>query len=167
MHLRRFMTKDYPVSWNDIHIASKKLATKLRDKGPFKGIVAVTRGGMVPACLIARELDIRVIDTISYVSYEHQEQSEGKITKSSTLAGDGSGWLVIDDLADTGNTFRGIRKILPNAHYACFYAKPQGAPTADTYVSEVPQETWIFLPWEDQDFPPHIHDQIGRHLKDI
>lgn len=159
------MSQDLAISWEEIHRVSKKLAAKLKDKGPFKGIVAVARGGMVPACLIARELDVRVVETISFVSYEHQERTEGKITKEAVAAGDGEGWLVIDDLADTGNTFRGIRKVLPKAHYACFYVKPAGADTADTYVSDVSQDTWIFLPWEDQDFPPRIHEIIGQHLK--
>lgn len=159
------MSKDLPVTWEEIHRISKKLAMKLKEKGPFKGIVAVTRGGMVPACLIARELDIRLIDTVSVSSYVHQEQSASKIIKNADLAGDGEGWLVVDDLADTGNTFRALREILPKAHFACFYVKPAGADTADTYVSDVSQDTWIFLPWEDQDFPPRIHEVIGQHLK--
>ncbi len=163
------MSKDFPVSWEEIHRTSKALAWKLQDiareKGEWKGIIAVTRGGLVPACLVAREIGIRVIETISFVSYEHQERTEGKITKEAHAAGDGTGWLVVDDLADTGATFRGLRKVLPNAHFACLYVKPQGSPTADTFVTEVSQDTWIFLPWEDQDFPPHIHDQIGQHLR--
>lgn len=163
------MPKDFPVSWEEIHRTSKALAWKLQERtkkdGEFKGMIAVTRGGLVPACLVAREIGIRVIETISVASYEHQEQSSSKIVKEAHAAGDGTGWLVVDDLADTGNTFRALRKVLPNAHFACLYVKPQGAPTADSYVTEVSQDTWIFLPWEDQDFPPHIHDQIGQHLK--
>lgn len=159
------MPVDYPVTWEEIHRLSKTLAAKLKDKGPFKGIVAVTRGGMVPACLISRELDIRTIETVSYSSYEHQERSQGQITKEATAAGDGEGWLVIDDLADTGNTFRALRKKLPKGHFACFYVKPDGADTVDSYAADVPQDHWIFLPWEDQDFPPHIHEKIGGHLK--
>jgi xanthine phosphoribosyltransferase len=159
------MSKDFPVSWEDIHRTAKALAWKLQEKGSWNGIVAVTRGGMAPALLVARELDIRVIDTVSVASYDHQSQSEGKILKAATDAGDGMGWLVIDDLADTGNTFRLLRQHLPKAHYACLYAKPQGAPTVDTFVMEVSQDTWIYLPWEDQDFPAHITDKIGAHLK--
>lgn len=163
------MPKDFPVSWEEIHRTARALSWKLQDiakeKGEWKGIVAVTRGGLVPACLVAREIGVRVIETISVSSYEHQEQSSLKISKQATAAGDGEGWLVIDDLADTGNTFRALREVLPKAHYACLYVKPQGAPTADTFVTETSQDTWIFLPWEDQDFPPHIHDQIGQHLK--
>ena len=159
------MSIDFPVTWEEIHRVSKTLAASLKDKGPFKGIVAVTRGGMIPACLLARELDIRTIETVSYSSYDHQKQTEGKVTKEAFAAGDGEGWLVVDDLADTGNTFRGLRKILPKGHFACFYVKPEGKDTADTYAAEVPQDHWIFLPWEDQDFPPHIMEQIGKHLK--
>ncbi len=161
------MSKDFPVSWEDIHRTAKALAWKLQEKGQWQGIVAVTRGGMVPALLVARELDIRVLDTVSVASYDHQEQSTGQILKQATAAGDGKDWLVIDDLADTGATFRLLREHFSQAHYACLYAKPQGAPTVDTYVTEVSQDTWIYFPWEDQDFPPHITDQIGAHLKAI
>jgi xanthine phosphoribosyltransferase len=157
--------KDFPVSWEDIHRTAKALAWKLQEKGQWSGVVAITRGGLVPACLVARELDIRTIETISVESYAHQNQTAVKILKPAAAAGDGTGWLVIDDLADTGNTFRAVRDILPKAHYACLYAKPAGAPTTDTFVMEVSQDTWIYLPWEDQDFPPHILDKIGQHLR--
>lgn len=162
------MSKDFPVTWQDIHRISKDLSLKLLEKSknaPFKGIIAVTRGGMVPACLVARDLDIRVIETIAVSSYDAQEQRTLNVLKPAHAAGNGDGWLVVDDLADTGNTFRALRTILPNAHFACLYAKPEGAPTADTYVIDVSQDTWIYLPWEDQEFSPHIHAQIGTHLK--
>jgi xanthine phosphoribosyltransferase len=161
------MSKDLPVTWQDIHYLSKQLANQLHplhSTTPFKGVIAVTRGGLVPACLIARDLDMRVIETISVSSYDAQNQRELSVLKATNSAGNGAGWLVIDDLADTGNTFRALRQILPQAHFACLYVKPAGAPTADSYVAEVSQDTWIFLPWEDQEFPPHIHAQIGTHL---
>ena len=163
------MSKDFPVSWQDIHVASKalseKLKDKLKDRGPFKGIVAVTRGGLVPACQVGYEMDIRLLDTISISSYVHKEQSEVKVSKVPELAGDGEGWLVIDELSDTGNTFRKIREILPKAHFACLYAKPQGVDAVDTYVIDVPQDTWIYLPWDDLNFPERVREKIGQHLK--
>jgi xanthine phosphoribosyltransferase len=158
------MSNDYPVSWTDIHIAAKALAEKLRTAGPFKGIVAVTRGGLMPACQVAYELDIKIIETISISSYENQAQAALKIVKLPVDAGDGENWLVIDELSDTGNTFREIRKILPKAHYACLYAKPDGVDAVDTYVSDVAQDSWIYLPWDDLTFPPHIREKIGAHL---
>ncbi len=158
------MPVDFPVSWQDVHVAAKKLSASLRPQGSWEKIVAVTRGGLVPACLVARDLDIRTIETISIKSYDHQAQAEVSVLKAAADCGDGTGILVIDDLADTGNTFRAIRLILPKATYACLYVKPAGKPTADHFVTEVSQDTWIHLPWEDQDFSPEVRAKIGTHL---
>ena len=140
--------KKYPVSWDQIHRDAKALAWRLLDKGEWKGIVAVTRGGMIPACIIARELNIRMIETFCVASYDHKDQRDAKILKGLDTAEDGTGWLVIDDLVDTGKTFQLIRKYLPKAHFGCVYAKPQGAPTTDSFVTEVSQDTWVYFPWD-------------------
>ena len=107
------MPVDFAVSWQDIHVAAKKLSATLRPVGSWEKMVAVTRGGLVPACLVARDLDIRTIETISIKSYDHQAQTEVSVLKAAADCGDGTGILVIDDLADTGNTFRALRQILP------------------------------------------------------
>ena len=160
------MPVDLPVSWNEIHVLSKVVSAKLAESGQtWDRLIAVTRGGMVPACLVARELDIRVIDTVSVKSYDHQTQSEAKVLKMPEDIGTGKGCLIVDDLSDTGNTFKALRAMLPDATYACLYAKPEGKPFTDFYALETTQDTWIYLPWEDQDFPPHIMDAIGGHLK--
>lgn len=145
--------KDFPVSWEEIDRHARALAWRLAElrppETPWRGIVAITRGGLVPACIVARELDIRRIDTLCAVSYEDtRHQGELDILKKPLEAGDGEGWIVIDDLADTGKTFRAARAILPRAYFACIYVKPMGAPTADTHVLEVSQDTWIHFPWE-------------------
>lgn len=141
-------SKDFPVSWDEMHRHAKLLAWRLLEKGPWKGIAAVTRGGLVPACVVARELDIRLIETICIASYDHKDQGSAKILKDTSAMGDGAGWLVVDDLVDTGNTFKIIRDMLPKAHYAAVYAKPQGIPVCDTWITEVSQDTWIFFPWD-------------------
>jgi len=41
-----------------------------------------------------------------------------------------------------------VREMLPKAHFACLYAKPQGVPMVDTFVTEVSQDTWIYFPWD-------------------
>jgi len=140
--------KDFPVSWDEMHRNSKALAWRLVDKGPWKGIVAVTRGGMVPACIVARELDVKMVTTFCISSYDHKNQRSAKILRQPDEAGDGTGWIVIDDLVDSGNTFKVAREVLPQAHYACIYAKPDGAETTDTFITEVSQDTWIHFPWD-------------------
>jgi len=141
-------SKDFPVHWEEMHRNSRALAWRLLEKGPWKGIIAVTRGGMVPACIIARELDIKLIETLCISSYDHTAQRGAQILRKPDLAGDGAGWIVIDDLVDSGNTFKIAREFLPKAHYACIYAKPAGAATTDTYITELSQDTWIHFPWD-------------------
>ena len=146
--------KGFHISWDQIHRDSRALAWRLEKKGPFDGewsaVVAITRGGMVPAMIIARELDIRVVDTISVKSYDHQSQSAAQILKSPnpTLMGNGRGILIIDDLVDSGRTLEIVKELYPKAHYATVYAKPKGRPMVDSFITEVSQDTWIFFPWD-------------------
>jgi xanthine phosphoribosyltransferase len=139
-------TKNFPVSWEELHRHAKALSWRLAEMQPFRGIVAVTRGGLVPAAIIARELNIRLIDTICVSTYDHQSIRDAKVLKG--WEGDSTGWLIIDDLVDTGKTAKVVREALPKAHFATIYAKPAGRPLVDTYVTEVSQDTWIFFPWD-------------------
>ena len=113
---------------------------------PWKGIVAITRGGLVPASIIARELEIRLVDTVCISSYDFQQQGETSVLKSPTI--DSNGLLLIDDLVDTGQTARIVKDLLPEAHFATVYAKPAGRPLVDTFITEVSQDTWILFPWD-------------------
>ena len=146
--------KGFHVSWDQLHRDARALAWRLDGHGPidggWKAVVAITRGGMVPAMIVARELDIRTIDTISVKSDLKGSQGELKVLKSPDMAvmGDGKGVLVVDDLVDTGRTLDLVRSMLPKAHLATVYAKPKGKPMVQTYVTEVSQDTWIFFPWD-------------------
>ncbi|MFY9287682.1 MAG: xanthine phosphoribosyltransferase [Alphaproteobacteria bacterium] len=145
--------KFFPVSWEELHRNAKALAWRLIDIGPWKGIVAITRGGMVPAAIVARELDIRVIETVAAVSYkpndgQPQQAEEVQIVKNPANVGDGEGWIVIDDLVDTGRTISVLREMLPKAHFATVYAKTMGRPMVDTYITELSQDTWVYFPWD-------------------
>ena len=151
---------DFPVSWEEFHRHTKALAWRLTEKGGWKGIIAITRGGLVPAGIIARELDIKLIETFCISTYDHQDQREAKILKDFDAKDGGEGWLVIDDLVDTGNTAKIIRERLPKAHIATVYAKPVGLPMVDTFVTEVSQNTWIHFPWD-------IELKFSRPIADI
>jgi xanthine phosphoribosyltransferase len=146
--------KSFPVSWDQFHRDARALAWRLADKGPFEAIVCITRGGLVPAAIVARELNLRVIETLCIASYDETVQGSLQVLKSVAPAiaaigdGKGKGVLLVDDLTDTGNTARVVRQMLPNAHFATVYAKPAGAPLCDTFVTEVSQDTWIYLPWD-------------------
>jgi xanthine phosphoribosyltransferase len=120
------------------------------EKGPWKGMVAITRGGLIPSAIIARELECRLIETVSIVTYNEEKRGSPSVVKppASALESQGEGWLIVDDLVDTGTTARVVRSLLPKAHFATVYAKPAGKPTVDTFITEVSQDTWILFPWD-------------------
>ena len=138
--------KTYPISWEQLHRDSKALAWRLVEMQPWTGIVAITRGGLVPASIIARELEIRLVDTVCISSYDYQQQGEIRVLKSPVI--DSDGLLLIDDLVDTGQTARIVKDLMPEAHFATVYAKPAGRPLVDTFITEVSQDTWILFPWD-------------------
>ena len=146
--------KGFHVSWDQIHRDARALAWRLDGQGPddgaWKAVVAITRGGMAPAMIVSRELDIRTVDTISVKSYDNQSQAAAMVLKApdATLMGDGTGILIVDDLVDTGKTLALVREMYPKAHFATVYAKPKGRGMVDTYITEVSQDTWIFFPWD-------------------
>jgi xanthine phosphoribosyltransferase len=155
--------KSFPVSWDQFHRDARALAWRLSAAGPFEAVVAITRGGLVPAAVVARELGIRVIETICVASYDYDKQGTISILKtvSEKIVGSdkGAGVLIIDDLVDTGATARVVREILPKAHFATVYAKPLGRPLVDSFVTEVSQDTWIYLPWDmGLQFTPPLQD---------
>jgi xanthine phosphoribosyltransferase len=145
--------KMFTVSWQELHRDCKALAWKLVAGGPWRGIVAITRGGLIPAGIIARELDLRIIDTISVATYQGQQIGETSnllkpLAQGTVDATEGPRWLIIDDLVDTGRTLELVRRLYPKAHFATVYAKPSGRPMVDSYITEVSQDTWIFFPWD-------------------
>ncbi len=136
------------LSWQEVHRDARQLAAQLLDQGEWKGIVVITRGGMMPAAIIARELELRLVETLCLASYQGQERGALQLLKGVELADEGAGWLVIDDLADTGQTLALVQKMLPRAHIACLYVKPEGQGVVHSYVQAVSQETWIRFPWD-------------------
>jgi xanthine phosphoribosyltransferase len=145
----------FPVSWDQFHRDARALAWRLAGQGSWEAIVCVTRGGLVPAAIVARELGIRVIETVGVASY-HQYQTQGEMAvlkevgpEILRLGGEGgAGVLIVDDLVDTGRTAKIVRQMLPKAHFATVYAKPMGKPLVDSFVTEVSQDTWIYFPWD-------------------
>jgi xanthine phosphoribosyltransferase len=145
----------FPVSWDQFHRDARALAWRLAGQGNWEAIVCVTRGGLVPAAIIARELGIRIIETVGIASYhEYQTQGEALILKAvdpriaQLGGGEGAGVLIVDDLVDTGRTAKVVRQMLPKAHFASVYAKPMGRPMVDSFITEVSQDTWIYFPWD-------------------
>lgn len=142
------MSEPIVFSWEKIHRDCDLLSSKLQGRS-FTGILSVTRGGLVPASQLARGLDIKRIETIGLSTYEDQnDKGMEHLKQAHDIDGDGRGWLVVDDLCDTGNTFKALRNLYPQAKFVCLYVKEQGKPQADMFIEERPQDQWIYFPWE-------------------
>jgi xanthine phosphoribosyltransferase len=131
--------KAFPVSWDQFHRDARALAWRLASSGPFEAIVCITRGGLVPAAIVSRELGTRVIETVCVASY-HDYTSQGELRVLKSIAPN------VASLGCPGG--KGVLEMLPNAHFATVYAKPLGRPLVDTFVTEVSQDTWIYFPWD-------------------
>jgi len=138
------------LTWAQVHQDVRSLALQLAKKGSFKGIVAVARGGLVPAGILAKECHIRLVETVCIQSCEKQLlAAEAKVLKAFSQDA-GLGWLVVDDMTATGRTAAMLRVMLPKAHIAVVYAKEQGIAHIDSFAVEMPQESWLLFPWDPQ-----------------
>lgn len=156
-------TIPHNVSWTEVHRDTKHLVRKLIKLGPWNGIIALTRGGLVPASILAREMEIRVVDTLCISTYEEQIKGTARVLKipERAAAVGGDGWLLVDDLIDTGTTAKKAREILPKSHFATVYAKPLGLSEVDTFVSQVDQNVWVYFPWDTE--PQYIPPLAGKN----
>ncbi len=150
------MTADPPrssplhaISWHEIHRDAWMLARALRTMGPWQGLIAISRGGLAPAAIVARVLEIRLVETVCLASYDGERKGTLSVLKPAPPGmGDGRGWLLVDDLVDSGATAEATRQMLPAAHIAALYVKPAGRLLADTFVREIPADLWIDFPWD-------------------
>ena len=140
-------------TYEEIHEKSVKLAELIKDKNiNFTKMVVVSRGGFVPASVVAYCLGIQDVDIVSIQSYINREPGEAfvhRAPKTDEVV------LVIDDIVDKGGTAKALREFMPNMHLAVVYAKPRGLPLANTYVEEITQETWPVFPWDEEDKKNH------------
>lgn len=135
-------TQKFPITWEQVHRDALRLADKLKNLQKFDAIIAVCRGGLVPASLVARALDIHIVDTLCFETKNNQEE----LIKTTSLTD--KNLLIVDDIVNTGRTAKVVRRLFPNAHYASLYVKDDYKDLVDTYITDVNQETWFVFPWE-------------------
>ncbi|MBN8875700.1 MAG: xanthine phosphoribosyltransferase [Rhodospirillales bacterium] len=136
------------LGWDEVHRDSEALARLPQLQRPWTGILAAARGGLIPAALLGHALDVRRIEVVSVVTYDDRRAQAPRVLGQPDLPAEGAGWLLVDDLVDSGVTARTIRALFPAVTIAVLYAKPAGEALADAFVRRVPQDTWLVFPWE-------------------
>lgn len=141
------------LSWDTIYKDTLILARMLGAR-KFTSVIAITRGGLIPAAIVAQKLKLKVIDTVCLESYTGKKRGSINLLKSSekfSLESKGENILIIDDLVDSGSTVEFLKNIYPKACFAVVYAKPKRKELIDFYAVDVEQDSWIEFPWEDKE----------------
>jgi xanthine phosphoribosyltransferase len=136
------------ISWDGFSADTKILAEKLKILPNIKGLVAIARGGLCATAIVSYALDIRNVKSVAVASYHGRTQGAAELLGSVDNILDGEGWIFIDDLVETGQTAKLIKRRYPKAQLAVVYAKPDGQSDCDFYAKEMPQDAWIVFPWD-------------------
>lgn len=136
------------IKWDDFHQDVKALCGKIKQSGDYNKIVAISRGGLLPAGIVAYEMNIRqmaVINIATYVGAEHLKLDE--VDQPDHVGVVDEKTLIVDDLSDSGQTCRVMRRQFPAGKYVTVYAKPRGKEEVDLFGREIPDE-WVVFPWD-------------------
>lgn len=137
------------ISWTEFHQDVKNLCKKIKQSDrKYNKIVAISRGGFIPAGIIAYELDIRNTSVVNIISYNGAEQTKlEKIDNLEIVGKVDDKTLIIDDLSDSGQTIKVMRQNFPKGTYVTIYAKEKGKSFPDIYEKAMPDK-WLVFPWD-------------------
>ena len=148
------ITKEY-LSWSQIEMMVEQLAGPMRGRA-FDAMLAVTRGGLVPAGLMAYHLGIRNILVAAVQFYTSVGQRADAPTFLQFPADpflSGQTVLIVDDIWDSGKTISAVKQRVLAAGgtpvVAVLHYKPTASLFADNpdyYVAAT--DAWIVYPWE-------------------
>jgi hypoxanthine phosphoribosyltransferase len=145
------------LGWDDIQREVENLVAKLEHE--FDAMLVVTRGGMIPACLISERLDMRNILVAAVQLYTGIGTTLDDPVflqfPSDTLLNDQS-ILIVDDVWDSGRTAMAVRERVKQAGGRPLVAVLHYKPRASRFPNDTPDyyaeitDDWIVYPWDDE-----------------
>ena len=145
------------ISWGEIEEATERLGTSISSSGfEPEFLIGITLGGLIPLTLLAKQLKIKDVLTIHAHSYEKTEKKDLLIKYPPNADLRGKRVLLVDEIADTGETLRAISKILTEEYgailkTAVLVRKKTCSFTPDFSVIET--DAWVVFPWEKSESP--------------
>ncbi|MCB1125089.1 MAG: phosphoribosyltransferase [Thiobacillus sp.] len=143
------------VTWNRFHAQARQLARKVRDSGFRPDIlVAIGRGGYMPARVLSDFLDLPDLNTFKVEHYQSTRISRQAVVRY-PLSGSlkGRNVLLVDDVSDSGDTFAAAIRHLKGKgtpaelRTAVLHHKVVSSYTPDYYVQRIVKWRWIIYPW--------------------
>ena len=127
------------------------MAQKIKEQTPdnYK-LVAVSRGGLMPTALVAHYLGCKDILFVRLSSYDDNQERNDIIDTTTDVIPDAPSTYIIDDICDSGETLRYLRRRYPQARiYTLVNKNPTFLP--DYFPLSEPQGLWVNFPWEPED----------------
>ncbi|MCE7735374.1 MAG: phosphoribosyltransferase [Candidatus Heimdallarchaeota archaeon] len=116
-------------------------------------VIGVARGGWIPGRLLADFLHIKETVNIKVEAYEliGETNVEASVTQDINVNIEGKKVLVVDDIADSGESLVAVYNSLKAKHpdvvkTATIYYKPRSAIKPDFFAEET--TAWVIFPWE-------------------
>lgn len=145
-------------SWRYIERACDLISRRVEDLG-IDRIIGLSRGGLVPATILANNLNVREVYSIGVASYDDRSNTPGVMNTYQRLPSNAPGFsrgdnvLIVDDISDKGKTFEHVYNLTESQHDCMLYSasifiKPKTKHTPDFYHSQVPEDQWVVFPWE-------------------
>jgi uncharacterized protein len=146
------------LSWDDVEKLVEVLAEKIKESG-FEPdyLIGVTVGGLVPLTLVANEMGIKQVTTVTAGSYKKDEQGDLTISCLPEVDLEGKKILLIDEIADSGQTLREVSRLIvkkykPALLQSAVIVKKNNCPfEVDQFALET--NDWVVFPWEKKEFP--------------
>tara|TARA_Y100000310_G_scaffold314613_1_gene364152 strand:+ start:280 stop:801 length:522 start_codon:yes stop_codon:yes gene_type:complete len=148
-------------TWQYIDTACKDISEKCVDID-FKHIIGISRGGLIPATLLSKYLNVREVLSVGIRSYEDGDNYASRQSKplvyqdilySAPQIFRGEPVLLVDDISDKGNTFKYIVDKIKSAGHvelytASIFIKDKTTYRPDFYEKKLPDNEWVIFPWE-------------------
>ena len=148
------------LGWSDIESAVHDVARKIYNNGYMPDIiVAISRGGLIPARLLSDILKVKLIVTIAIEFYEDVDKTKCRPRLVYTLPKEiniaGKNVLVCDDIVDSGQTLKLTREYLESLNpkqikFVSLLVKPHAKTWPDYYSRKT--DKWVVFPWESTEF---------------
>lgn len=143
------------LTWESVAEAVDRLVRRLPPD--YDALLVVTRGGMVPACLISEKTGMRnilVAAVLFYDDVDHHGEQPVFLQFPPDPFLKGKRILVVDDVWDTGRTVMAVKERVLAAGGRPEVAVLHYKPSRSLFPGEAPDyydqvlEEWIVYPWE-------------------
>lgn len=115
-------------------------------------VIGIGRGGLIPATMLAYKLNKKVT-TFGISTFNGTKREDAHYIYQEPVIVPGSKYLIVDDICDSGNTFKIFKNLFKESgaifEYAALFAKDSSSHFVDHYGISISDDIWVSFPWED------------------